>query len=363
MAGVNNRVGCIDALRGLTMILVVFSHIYIPNESPLNQFFILFRMPLFFFISGYLSFRSEQSWSGTELRSRLGGKVRTMILPATIVAMLYALVNDSVSAVGFFIYPAKIGYWFTFALFNMLVIYYVARYLHSRRTHVSLKLFAKRFYVVSLLCFIALSDLRSLGWVDTTFALAMTFKYMHYFAFGLLCRCNKEWFESILDNGAKMAIIVAGLFILAFWVITLSENMDVATTYLSRKSISIISSAIKALAGYFGIMTVYGFFRRFSTFFAESRVGKAMQFVGRNTLDVYLIHFFVLIGMPTLLYPYIVDTTNILSQLVVGLSVAVAIVALSLLISRIIRLSDYLAYYILGARDVKLTVSSKRSNN
>jgi hypothetical protein len=34
--------------------------------------------------------------------------------------------------------------------------------------------------------------------------------------------------------------------------------------------------------------------------------------------------------------------------------VAVAIVAVSLLISRILRLSVHVAYYILGARDVKL---------
>ena len=45
-----NRIGYIDALRGLTMILVVFSHIYIPNDTPLNMFLVNLRMPMFFFI-------------------------------------------------------------------------------------------------------------------------------------------------------------------------------------------------------------------------------------------------------------------------------------------------------------------------
>ena len=58
--------------------------------------------------------------------------------------------------------------------------------------------------------------------------------------------------------------------------------------------------------------------------------------------------------MPAFLYPYVAGTDNVLIPLVVGVGVAAAIVAVSLLISRILRLSDHVAYYILGARDVKL---------
>ena len=82
--------------------------------------------------------------------------------------------------------------------------------------------------------------------------------------------------------------------------------------------------------------------------------------MGRNTLDVYLLHYFVLLGMPAMLRPYIVETDNILVTLVVGMAVAIAAVAVSLLISRVIRLSDHLAYYLLGARDITL---NKKSNN
>lgn len=59
------RIGYIDALRGFTMLLVVFSHIEtfcydIPfNESILSSLFITFRMPMFFFISGYIAYKKE----------------------------------------------------------------------------------------------------------------------------------------------------------------------------------------------------------------------------------------------------------------------------------------------------------------
>ena len=93
--------------------------------------------------------------------------------------------------------------------------------------------------------------------------------------------------------------------------------------------------------------------RVYSEFFGENRyIGKPLQFVGRNTLDIYLLHYFVLLNMPIVLRPYIADTSNIFTPLVVGLTVAVLVVAISLLISRIIRLSDHLAYYLLGARNI-----------
>ena len=54
----------IDCLRGFSMILVVYHHIItfgMPQISPgsfLSEFFILFRMPLFFFISGFVSYKA-----------------------------------------------------------------------------------------------------------------------------------------------------------------------------------------------------------------------------------------------------------------------------------------------------------------
>lgn len=51
----------IDCMRGFTMILVVYSHIVvfgydINRYSLLNEIFVLFRMPLFFWVSGYLAY-------------------------------------------------------------------------------------------------------------------------------------------------------------------------------------------------------------------------------------------------------------------------------------------------------------------
>ncbi|MBO7199418.1 MAG: acyltransferase family protein [Alistipes sp.] len=355
MTNLSKRIGYIDALRGFTMILVVFNHIYIPNTTVINEFLINFRMPLFFFISGFISFRAEQSWSGRETLSRLGSKVRTMIIPALTIGLIFTLVYGSVPITDFFTRPTKMGYWFTFALFNMLIVYYTARYLHARRDRQTLEVFTKRFYVIGVVVLFALSDLSAIKHYDSVLTLGMTAKYLHYFAFGALCSCHREWFEGILDNGKKMAIVIVGLFMLSWWLVTIDANSELLSAYVAHRYIATAKILIKVIVGYFGILTVFGLFRRYSTLFSENKfIGKPLQFVGRNTLDVYLLHYFVLLGMPAMLRPYIVDTTNMLIPLIVGGAVAIATVAMSLLISRIIRLSDPLAYYLLGARDVTL---------
>lgn len=51
------RIGYLDALRGFTMILVVCVHCLTYSDikqNPITDFFSLFRMPLFFFISGFI---------------------------------------------------------------------------------------------------------------------------------------------------------------------------------------------------------------------------------------------------------------------------------------------------------------------
>ncbi len=352
----SKRIGYIDALRGLTMILVVFSHIYIPNSTPLNQFFILFRMPLFFFISGFISFRREQSWTGQETLSRLGSKVRTMIVPALTLGLLYTMMCNETPIWVFFNSTMKMGYWFTFALFNMLIIYYVSRYIHARRGRTSIECFSKRFFVVCLLIFLLLSDLSALGDVDKVLTLSKSFDYIQFFAFGTLCSCNREAFERTLDNGKKMALVVIGFFAIAWWLIDPDTTVMLENNgLLGHPLMKAFESILRCMAGFLGILTVYGLFRRFGTFFSENKlVGKSLQFVGRNTLDVYLLHYFVLLNFPLYLYPYIVGTNNIACALVVGVSTAIVVVAISLLISRILRLSDHVAYYLLGARDVKL---------
>lgn len=74
------RIEYIDALRGFTMILVVFSHVEMTSlgfETPtfLNSMFMSFRMPLFFFISGFI-----RTWNNVVLELFVGVAVSLLVI-------------------------------------------------------------------------------------------------------------------------------------------------------------------------------------------------------------------------------------------------------------------------------------------
>lgn len=59
------RIEWLDAMRGFTMILVVMFHVsnqsfcQLDNSSSSTPFLLLFRMPLFFFVSGFLVYKPQ----------------------------------------------------------------------------------------------------------------------------------------------------------------------------------------------------------------------------------------------------------------------------------------------------------------
>ena len=78
-------------------------------------------------------------------------------------------------------------------------------------------------------------------------------------------------------------------------------------------------------------------------------VGGTLQYIGKRTLDVYLIHIFLL--------PYNLEFISVFKEhpmpvieATVSLIIAGIIIAFSLVISNIIRLSPLLAHWLFGAK-------------
>ena len=72
------RIEWIDAMRGFTMLLVVYAHVQffglgLESDETFNQVLILFRMPLFFFISGFILYKVAAIWDGANAWTFLKG--------------------------------------------------------------------------------------------------------------------------------------------------------------------------------------------------------------------------------------------------------------------------------------------------
>lgn len=89
----SKRIAYIDSLRGITMIFVIASHVLLFSYHGLEQFsffkiITIFRMPLFFFISGFILYK-DYDWDLSNIREFIKKKFMIQIIPTTIFFLIY----------------------------------------------------------------------------------------------------------------------------------------------------------------------------------------------------------------------------------------------------------------------------------
>lgn len=329
MAG--QRIEYIDAMRGFTMILVAYSHVcnYCLGDVWMgcNDVFFLFRMPCFFFISGWLFGLSGSQPFWPLVRK----KFMVQIVPTFIFLLLLAPPPLFFSRLG----ATKGGYWFTFALFEYFVLYLLSVRLFKRWSG----LFAVVVSVAAF-CYDVLFNryFTSMGWLTCLlgFLSFMTWRYYLFFFIGTWVRRHFEGFLHLTGRPYVMLVVVIGFC--AITLIPRSDNLP-------------LEYFIFAFGGVLGMTMVFTFFRRFARFFSRERVmGRVLQYIGTRTLDIYLLHYFFL---PRFLLPFgerLRGYDSLPLEMTVALLLALAVIGVSLLVSYIIRLSPVLAHYLFGVK-------------
>lgn len=325
------RIEYIDAMRGFTMILVAYSHVcnYCLGDVWMgcNDVFFLFRMPCFFFISGWLFGLSGSQPFWPVVRR----KFMVQVVPTFIFLLLLAPPPLFFSRLG----ATKGGYWFTFALFEYFVLYLLSVRLCRRWGGVLAVVVS-----VAAFCYDVLFTryFASMGWLTSLlgFLSFMTWRYYLFFYLGTWVRRHFDGFLRWTDRPAVVAVVVAG-----FCAVTLIPRSDcIALEYF-----------IFASGGVLGLTMVFTLFRRFARLFTRERLlGRGLQYIGTRTLDIYLLHYFFL---PRFLLPYgerlrAYDCLPL--EMAAALLLALAIIAVCLVASYVIRLSPFLGHYLFGVR-------------
>lgn len=342
----NKRIGFIDALRGFTMLLVVFAHVELFslgigwNRSFIGSIFITFRMPMFFFISGFIAYKAI-NWDVAYYLKMLKKKSIVQLIPTLFFFTVYQIAFQSGGIISFFTNGPG-GFWFTIVLFYMFLIYYsVMLITRNSKTWVpdvlliGLSIFGALVYIggmkfykldsIPILCLINLS------------------RYFEFFALGILCRKYQDIFLKIISNDYVKAFLL--LSFLGIFIISWQE------TIIQYSLIHVFN--LEFTLRYLGLFLVFSIFYHYRDFFdTDYQVTKAIRFIGRRTLDIYLIHYFLL---PDLLsYKDVllggVAPKNSVIELLVVLLISLLIISMCLLISAIIRSSSILGHYLLGAK-------------
>lgn len=323
------RIEYIDAMRGFTMILVVFSHVcgmcLGDKWMGYNDVFFLFRLPCFFFISGWLF----DPLKGT-LSSVARHKFMVQIVPTLIFLLLLAPPPLFFSRLG----ATKGGYWFTFVLFEFFMI----SMLSSR--------FCKKW---GLLLAIVLSvssyfydAYYNRYFVQLGFAKDMvgflSFKTWRFYLFFYLGILVKRHFDDFLylTNICSLVIVVTACFAII--------------AYLPHFENVTISYLIFAIGGMSGIIMIFTVFRKCYTPRVSQMTHHCLGYIGTRTLDIYLLHYFIL---PRFLLPYGEQLQAYGSkplEFLIALALALVIVSVCLLVSYLIRLSPFLGHYLFGIK-------------
>jgi len=91
------RLQWIDAMRGFSMLIVVIGHVLLSMgiggyDSFLSSVLLTFRMPLFFFVSGFFSFRAIEWWNRKRIGDILKRKFQAQILCTVVFLSVYQYV-------------------------------------------------------------------------------------------------------------------------------------------------------------------------------------------------------------------------------------------------------------------------------
>jgi fucose 4-O-acetylase-like acetyltransferase len=340
-----NRIGYIDALRGMAMILVVYFHIaaygFGSYELGYNDIIERFRMPTFFFISGWLFYKAGRIWDRQVISGMIRKKFMVQIVPTVVFMLLYLAMFNllDISSFG----SDKKGYWFTFVLFEYFVIYILAESLLNQQN--STKGEVRVFAIILILSVSAFYYAKyytrytvELGvWKDILGIFSFVkIRHIIFFLMGTLVRRHFDQFIQLTDNRYFTALLITLFTAIIVWPAVLSFNGVDYIAYL--------------VAGVSGTIICFTFFRIHARNFSqETWYGRGLQLIGRRTLDIYLIHYFVLpydLVRPEVWIQYHNNTLFVPMALIL----AIWVVIISLLISSILRVSPLLAKYLFGTK-------------
>ena len=334
------RIEYIDALRGFTMLLVVFGHVVTfslctANQGiSLNDYFTQVRMPMFFFISGFVLYKASVVWNAKHIIAFFRKKIPVQLLSPFLFFIAYIHFMD----IPFFDAVSqqfKAGYWFTYVLLEYYLIYAVVRFcFRGKWGHVVVFLVGLLLYAIE---WPPLYDAIPLNNQWKEILSIPKWDYFLYFVLGTLVHKNYPLVQKLLDSKWLLTFCILYYFLVN--VFRDMMHLDALFSVVLDRTLSLT-----------GLVILFSFFRNKQAVFSKERVlGRTLQYVGRRTLDVYLIHYFLIpYGMQ--FNKVFVEHPMPVIEATVSFVIAAIILAFSLVISNIIRLSPLLAHWLFGAK-------------
>ena len=351
------RLEWLDALRGFTMIMVVANHVCnftfdLPYQySSSMHFLILFRMPLFFFVSGFLAYKSGLTWNLPTFGSLLSKKFKVQTIPTIIFFLLgAAILGESFmpTVLQWLSVPTKGGYWFTITLLYMFIIYYLFCYLESKLPKsIPSWLPIVVLLVVSLCFYETCYQPKYFAWAmghrgpRNEFvryaSLEQLFMYFPFFIYGNIVRRYWNQAQRLMDSRWFYPIVI---------LLALFTALDSQKWHVMKGAWAILPLTIAR----FSLLTiVFMYFRHYQQYLTRfTVVGSTLQYIGRRTLDIYLIHLLFLPNLPTIGLFFKTYRHNFIMDTTLSVLIALVVIGFCCITSNILRISPFFKKWLFG---------------
>ncbi|MBU1944551.1 MAG: acyltransferase family protein [Actinobacteria bacterium] len=276
----------VDALRGITILLVVLGHaisaaVNLRATSPytllysIHRFVYVFHMPAFFLISGYVLYGR---------RVRVGDRAVRLLPPFFAWIPLYFLMNHYLfnrtipfwTVVKNTVLDPRIGLWFLPTLFLCSLLLIPIAFLKQEFRWPEEATLAGIFVVVNLLKW------NSLGFMQIKY-------FFFFFALGYLAAKHRGWIDEIGRKRTNALLLVSSvLFLLGFAVLFNYGKIDpypfpVSLSWLFSKPLAYLIRYGMALLG---VLFLIGVVRALKA----PRARTALAWFGLVTMDIYVAH-------------------------------------------------------------------------
>jgi hypothetical protein len=316
----------LDAIKAFAIYLVVLGHIIQATVINFDENYIFkliysFHMPLFIFISGYVSYHEGGVYSGFLKRRFISLMVPFFVWLTFSTLLNYSMRNEDIlsSLQKGILYPDN-GLWYLWVLFFMHSLLYLCNQIFKKHTIILLLIL-----YLFLLIFIYYFKVKNIFGIKTLSFL------LFYFILGLFTsKYNALNFEIFKKWGY---FIVLSLIFAVFW-----QRTNGIIFFGINLNSQVFTFIYKTIAGIVGIICCVGFFKSIHKF------NKVILFVGTNSISIYAMNIYFIVLLRSIYFSVYIE--NLYLMFIVLFSVIV--ILMCLLVGGILKSNKYLSLLFLG---------------
>lgn len=312
MLGVK-RINELDYIRCIAIFMVVMGHVLLftlkIEHTALLGIIGICEMPLFFIVSGYLTYK-EREENLKETMSRLLKRSRTLLVPLVVWSIVLNLCDEKITFSLSMVYRG--GYWFFVALWWCDILNTFAVYISKK---FKFGIIADIVLYASVYAVILLGRIKNID-LGGILPIQNVQYYFPFFILGLLMH-KYELVNDVILN--KYSYAVGMLLLVIGWYFSTIESF-----------------VIWFVAALGGVVVVWMVCREINS---ELKVAKMLSIIGKNTLPIYAIHYLFIAIMPCTLRDVINIPHGFFFLLVITFVYAALVIILCLLVDRILSLN------------------------